>query len=114
MSFLDKWSEISTKTKVIVSTAVLILSSGYGAYKFTAGIYDQLLTEAEASELQQSNLLMMYQIKLDGFNRELSFLSRQQNKTPDDLNRIQYLRDQILYYERLIECMQSGKNNCGG
>jgi len=114
MTFLDKWSEISTKTKVIVSTAVLVSTSVYGLYTFTAGIYDQLLTEAEASELQQSNLLMMYQIKLDGFNRELSFLSRQQTKTPDDLNRIDYLRDQILYYERLIECMQSGNKKCGG
>jgi len=114
MSLLEKWAKISTQTKIILSTVVLVATSAYGVYTFTANLYDQLLTEAEASELQQSNLLMMYQIKLDGFNRELSFLSRQQTKTPDDLNRIDYLRDQILYYERLIECMQSGNKKCGG
>ncbi len=114
MSFLDKWSEISTKTKVIVSTAALVITSSYGVYKFTANIWDQVLTEVEAGEMQQTNLIMIYQVKLQDYNSELRFLNRLRDKTPDDVERISYLRDQILYYERLIECMQSGKKNCGG
>jgi len=106
---MNKWTEVSRKTKIILGTIALICSSGYGAFKVGANIWDSIFTDAEAAQQQQTMVIMLYQVKLDAFYNELRYLNKITSPTEDDKSRKIYVREQILYYERLITCMQSGK-----
>ena len=115
MNLLDKWADISTKTKIIVSAVALVITSGYGVFSFATNIWDQLVTEAEAAETQQITLMMIYQLKLDDYRSRLSYLNRLEDRTSDENEEILFLRNQIIHYERLIEkmqCEQLGKKDC--
>ena len=58
---------------------------------FVYGLWDELVTEAEAAESQQITLMMIYQLKLDDYRSKLSYLNRLQDRTPDE-------DEEILFY----------------
>jgi hypothetical protein len=110
-----KWTEISNKTKIIVSTVVLVVSSSYGAYSFLAEVWDEIVTEAEATESRQVTLMMIYELKLQDARDRLSYLNRLDNKTSDEEEEVLYQRKQIDKYTQILErmqCEQLGQEEC--
>lgn len=83
--------------------AVALISAGYA-------LYDGLVTEAEAAQRDAKVDAQLIQLRIDGMERELWQLRREQAKAgPAEA---ELLQQQIDKLERKISCVQAGRSAC--